>query len=284
MPVYVTIRESESGAVQEVILDDLKERIRTGELGPKVQLKDGYWTANEWWTLDNLRLFHSSSPNYHTPGPHLAAKLHRESEKEAAEESVRAWQKKVSESLPDDFLERCYGTKKLSALWAERRSVGIARLVERPAFGYPRFTTLFYGSNSAEAEVIETKQNPYSSVGAAYGAPWLPLPDWSKTATEFSELYVDLWKSDTNHRKLPNVFRSWVTFVETCRKADDCSTPTLDGIGFIHEILDADVHVTAAWSNPSPREHALQISLVEAYRSFVPKRFGRSLRRRNTKT
>lgn len=283
MPVYVTIRESESGVVQAVTLDDLKDRIRAGELGPKVQVKDSYWTGNEW-TLDNLRLFHGSSPNYHAPGPHLAAKLRRESEKKATQESIRAWRRKVSESLPDDFLERCYGTKKLSGLWAGRRCLGIARLVEQPAFGYPTFITLTFRPNSTEAEVLEAKQNPYSSIGAAYEAPWLPLPDWIKTATEFAERYVDTWKSNTSQPKLPIVFRSWETLVESGRKADDCSTPTLDGIGFIHEIIDADVHVTARWSNPAQREHALQISLIQAYRSVVPERFGRSLLRRIIET
>jgi hypothetical protein len=282
MPVSVTIRRPETGEVQEVTLDELKERIRTGELGPKVQFKDSYWTGNEWWTLDNLRLFHSATPNYHAPGPHLAVKLRRESEKEAAEQSIRAWQRKVSESLPRDFIERCYGTKKLAALLAERRCLGIARLVEQPSFGYPRLITLTFGPSSTEAEILAAKQNPYNSINAAYAAPWLPLSDWIKTTTEFAEQFVDSWKSNVSHPKLPDVFRSWESFVEIGRKANDCSTRTLDGIGYIHEIVDADVHITATWSNPDPREHALQVSLVDAYRSLIPERFG-PLLSRNTK-
>lgn len=275
MPVSVQIRESETGESQEITLDELKERIRSGELGPSVQFRDSYWTGNEWWTLDNLRIFHNLSPKYHAPGSHLASKLRREKEAEVSQEAIRAWQRKVTESLPDDFLERSYGTKKVTTLWAERPCIGIARLVERPAFSSPKLTTLAFGSNSVDVDVLEANRSPYGEFGAAYGTPHLPLPDWNKVAAEFSAECVDSWKNTIGLNELPKVIRNWEAVVKIAHVATDCSTLTLDGVSFVHEIVDADVHVTATWSNPDRQDHSPQTSLVSAYRSFGPGWFGR---------
>lgn len=275
MPVSVTIRESDVSAVQELTLDELKERIRTGGLGPSAQIKDRNWTGNEWQTLDNLRLFHSLSPQYHAPGAHLAKKLRHKSEKEAAQEAVRAWQKKVSESLPDDFFERCYGTRKLTNLRAQRSCLGISRLIEKPAFGCPRLITLTFGPGSTAVEILEAKQSPYRPLSTAFEAPWLPLPDWTKAADDFAGQFVDSWSYSIAQLKLPEAFRTWEAFMKIGRKAGDCCTPTLDGIGFVHEFEDVNLRVTAMWSNPDELEYPLQTALVAAYRSLVPGRLGR---------
>jgi hypothetical protein len=77
--------------------DEFKERIRKGEVSPGDQVQDRVLTNDQWWTVDNLRIFHRLSPSRHVKGPHLVAREKAEEEKRRLEEvhQMQAAQQRV---------------------------------------------------------------------------------------------------------------------------------------------------------------------------------------------
>ena len=85
MPVTITFRLNEEDKAHEISLDELKARIASSEIGPKALVCDRVLTNGEWWSLDNLNLFHTHSPVHHEAGGHLRKKRQMQDEKQYAE-------------------------------------------------------------------------------------------------------------------------------------------------------------------------------------------------------
>jgi hypothetical protein len=82
--------------------DEFKERIRKGEVFPADQVQDRVLTNEQWWTVDNLRIFHRLSPARHAKGPHLVAREKAEEEKRCLEE-VHQMQAAQRQALASKF-------------------------------------------------------------------------------------------------------------------------------------------------------------------------------------
>ena len=53
-------RESADSEPLEVTTNELRARVRAGLVAPTALVRDPLLTPDEWWTIDNLRLFHNS--------------------------------------------------------------------------------------------------------------------------------------------------------------------------------------------------------------------------------
>jgi hypothetical protein len=82
----IILRTHATGETRVISFEDFKERVRAGEIFPKDQVQDRVLTNNQWWTVDNLRLFHRLCPIHYTKGPFLVAREKAEEEQDRLQE------------------------------------------------------------------------------------------------------------------------------------------------------------------------------------------------------
>jgi hypothetical protein len=85
----IALKTHATGETRVISYDEFKERVRRGEILPEDQVQDRILTNDQWWTVDNLRIFHRLCPIRYTKGPHLVARERGEEEERRLEEISR---------------------------------------------------------------------------------------------------------------------------------------------------------------------------------------------------
>jgi hypothetical protein len=139
-------------------------------------------------------------------------------------------------------LGREHDRESLPALLQGEGVVGVSRLYIAPAFGGQTVCTLVYYGDSVRVDVVD---------GRVFGR--------FRGATT--------WHLRLLRRYGP--LMSWERLRAAALAAPSCTTPTCDGVGYHHAILDLQGATEAKWSNPSRPAHCQQCELTDAYASLI---------------
>ena len=82
----IILKTHGTGETVVIGYNEFKDRIRKGEVFPEDQVQDRVLTNDEWWTVDNLRIFHNLSPIRYAKPSHLVAREKAEEENQRLEE------------------------------------------------------------------------------------------------------------------------------------------------------------------------------------------------------
>ena len=271
MPVTITFRLNEEDKAHEISLDKLKTRIASSEIGPKALVCDRVLTNGEWWSLDNLNLFHTHSPIHYEAGGHLRKKQQMQEEKKYAKKVRDDWEDRVFTSLPDAFTESCLGFESFGAILTNREAIGVIRLIRRPAFGGIDGVTIIYERNEVLVLAASSDKNPISTLTAStIEQVNSEIPDWNLLSKDFFAREVKSRKRRVAVQSLLPPLNGWLEVKAAVLLAPDCRTPTLDGYTFFHSASDRDWRTASTWANPRYDLTPAQAKLVDAYKPFLP--------------
>jgi len=271
MPVTITFRLNEAAKVHEVPLEELKSRIASGEIGPKSLVRDRILTNEEWWTLDNLNLFHHHSPVHHDAGPHLRRKRQLEDERKCITQIQAEWTLKVMASLPLNFIDDCLGFETFDRILSRSATIGVSRLVRCPAFGGIDGVSIVMKRDEALIVTVVSSVNPkYRLAAPVIERVNSQIPDWMSLAKRFSAEKVKRSERSSPIRSLRPPLNNWADCRAAAKIASDCRTPTLDGYTFLYSAAEAGWKTSATWHNPRHDLTPIQARLVEAHGGLLP--------------
>lgn len=271
MPVTITFRLNEEDKAHEISLDELKIRIASSEIGPKALVCDRVLTNGEWWSLDNLNLFHTHSPVHHDAGAHLRKKRQMQDEKQYAKKVHADWAKKVLASLPDAFVDTCLGFESFEKILSNSEIIGVTRLIRCPVFGGIDGVTIVFKKNEAHVATASSSQNPNHKLSApVVERVNSEIPNWELLSKKFSVEEVKKGEKRLPIHSLRPPLNSWLDIKTAVELAPDCMTPTLDGVAFFHSAGERGWKATSTWSNPRHDLTPIQAKVVDAYKTLLP--------------
>jgi len=243
-------RATETSPTVELTYTQLRALVRKGEVPPSALVCDLLLTQNEWWTIDNLRLFHQSSPHDHPPGERLrksdAARAKRRAEEE--EDSQHLMQL-LDDYCEGNLLERSLGLAPLENLLADPGVIGASRLWILPSFFGEEAWTLEFRENDLGVEIVSAQQSIW----------------YQEFADSTPDLRVD--PSTTKRRlayaRAPSPMKAWWRFLELAMDAPDTAARLRDGTSFRHQVLGPTQAIDVCWFNP--RMVPNQAALILAY-------------------
>jgi hypothetical protein len=270
MPVTITFRFNEEDKAHEISLDELKTRIASSEIGPNALVCDRVLTNGEWWSLDNLNLFHIHSPVHHEAGGHLRKKRQMQDEKHYAEKVKADWARKVLESLPETFVDDCLGFEPFERILGGSETIGVTRLIRCPAFGGIDGVTIVFKKCEAIVLTATSAKNPKYKLTAP-AIEWInsEIPNWNLLAKKFLAEEVKRQEKRLPLQSLLTPLNNWSDAKAAVQLAPDCITPTLDGYTFSHSASELGWKMTSSWSNPRHDLTPAQAALVDAYKPFL---------------
>src|SRR5262249_7541178 len=147
---------------------------------------------------------------------------------------------------------------------------------------HPLGVTRLYVLRSFEPERIFTftflQERIRSEVAQGHTALWYSLPQvhqvngtWKETTpTPFEPKRINQATAELCTDDAPWPFKSWAAVAEISKLAATCVTEGVcDGACFRHQLLSETEDLEADWSNPTPKQHAPQIKLLEAYHALI---------------
>lgn len=263
MPVTITYRLSEDDKAREVSLEEIKTHIAAGKIGPKALVFDRVLTNNEWWTFDDLNIFHKNSPADHPPGDRLRKK--REVEEHRNEAQKRSWTM-LAAYMEGSLIDERYNLTALPEISRQQGDVTVARLYVLRSFDAESIFTFSFDSKNISVEAVCGATSLWRSipqVGSTNGM-------WKETvSTPFEASHIMRSVVALDLAQAPEIFHQWEGIEEVVRLAPNCTTAALDGVGYRHQFFSANGLQAAEWRNPDPVRHAAQTKLIEAYRELV---------------
>jgi hypothetical protein len=266
----VEYRASSSGRILELTWDEFHVMIRRGEVAPKSLVRARVITADDWWTADNLCVFHRESPVKHPLGHHLTAELERgrlEAERHARiDEAVRPYYDACDQPW---MVEDCYGVTPLEVVVSGPAVVGASRLTISASFAPEYVVTCAFRSREVEVEAVTGSMDARTALWFQWFRPEL-VPDLEYLPpTEVPVLEIRRATRVFPSDRVPAAFSSWDLFADLARAAWDCDNQALDGVSFTHDVRGCEVRLRAKWSNPERETDPHQFALVAAYRDVL---------------
>ncbi|MBC8002929.1 MAG: hypothetical protein H7X97_10115 [Opitutaceae bacterium] len=270
MPVTITFRLNEEDKAHEMSLDELKARIASGTIGPKALVCYRVVTNGEWWSLDNLNLFHTHSPVHHEAGGHLRKKRQMQDEKQYAEKVQADWTRKVLESLPETIVDDCLGFEPFERILGSSETIGVTRLIRCPAFGGIVGVTIVFKKSESLVLTATAAKNPKYKLTAPT-IEWInsEIPNWKVLAKRFLAEEVKRQEKHLPLQSLLTPLNNWSDAKTAVQLAPNCVTPTLDGYIYFHRASELGWKMTSSWSNPRHDLTPVQAKLVDAYMPFL---------------
>lgn len=271
MPVTITFRLNEEDKAHEISLDELKTRIASNEIGPKALVCDRVLTNGEWWSLDNLNLFHTHSPVHYEAGRHLRKKRQMQDEKQYAEKAQADWTQKVLASLPETFVDDCLGFEPFERILGSSETIGVTRLIRCPAFGGIDGVTIVFRQSEALVLIATSTNNPKYKLTEPT-IEWIKseIPNWDLLAKQFLAAEVNRKEKCLPLQSLLTPLNNWTDTKAAVLLALDCRTPTFDGYTFFHSAGERGWKASSTWANPRNDLTPVQAKLVDAYKPFLP--------------
>ncbi len=263
-------RASPTSVARTLTWDDFHAMVRRGEVAPVSLVRAPVITGSDWWTADNLAVFHRESPVKYPLGHHLAAELERARQEQERQARISAALRPIHDACELPWMvEDCYGLTPLEVVVTQPGVIGASRLTISAAFEPEYIVTCAFTSRDVHVEAVTGSMD-------ARTALWL---QWFRR-----ELVPDLEFGDTTNvppleirretlvlplAEAPRPFRSWKTLLTRARAAHDCEHLALDGASFAHDVRGGDIRLRAGWTNPRRDADPLQFSLVAAYRKML---------------
>lgn len=150
------IQKAEGREIVEISLEEFKQQVRQGEIGPKTRVQDKILTDNEWQTADNFKIFHRNSPVSYPYGEHLLKRIENEKLKEA---QARRISRRNQEYLTGDIIEENYLLEPLSEITRPSKIQGASRLIiiEESEFSLEKIITLTHREDGVEVDIVRGK-------------------------------------------------------------------------------------------------------------------------------
>jgi hypothetical protein len=262
-------RASSTGPTRTLTWDEFHAMIRRGEVAPSSLVRARVITGDDWWTADNLCVFHRESPVKH-PFGHLAAELERarrEGERQARlDAALRPYYDACNQGW---VVEDCYGLTPLEVVVMQRAVIGASRLTVSAAFAPEYIVTCAFTSREIEVEAVTGSMPARTALWLQWFRPELVpgleyVPPADVPALEIRRATMVLALD-----RAPQPFRSWEVLLGLTRAAPDCENPVFDGVSFAHDLRGGDVRLTAGWTNPKRDVDTRQFALVAAYRELL---------------
>jgi hypothetical protein len=259
--------------------DEFETMVGRGEVAPTALVRARVITGEDWWTADNLSLFHRVSPVKYPFGQYLVAELERKRQRQeqAARETAffapyyRAYE---DGSLIEDF----YDLTPLATLVAGPAVMGASRLIVMPSFAPERVVTCVLTPSGVRVDAV-------TAMTTVLGSILSPLFEGTGEESRFvgtgkasrEELRMacppELIRSATTELtfdRAPRLFRSWEALVDAVHVAPTChGRGVLDGTYYRHIVRGGDVHVDTKWDSPRLGPDPGQTALVAAYAELV---------------
>jgi hypothetical protein len=250
--------------------DEFHAMIRRGEVAPNSLVRAHVITGDDWWTADNLSVFHRESPMKYPVGPHLAAELERVRLAREREAQRYAAMRPFYEACELPWmLEDCYGITPLEVVVTEPAVIGASRLTISPSFAPECVVTCAFTSREIRVEAVTGSMDARTALWFECYRLGL-LPDRELEPREDVPA-LEVWRATTvlPLGKAPPPFRSWEVLLAVSRAAPSCRNQALDGARFSHDLRGGDVHLRAGWANPARDVNPQQVALVAAYRRVL---------------
>jgi hypothetical protein len=242
-------RASEGSVPTEVSLDELRAIVRTGSVKPTVLVRDPLLTRDEWWTIDNLRLFHNCSPVAYAPGEHL---LRQVAEREASMATSAMFAEWFVQYTRGDVVERALGLKSLGEITNAPGVFGASRLFVRPAFLSETLCTFVFGTLGITIQVAEAERMV-----------------WHRHHAE--PVDVTVREGQVENKEGSESLDTWSKFLAAAESAVDCEFLMCDGRSFRHKVRvagDRSDLMDVDWFNPSKQDRS-QWRLLETYLEWL---------------
>jgi hypothetical protein len=244
--------------------------IRRGEVAPASLVRARVITGDDWWTADNLSVFHRESPVKYPLGPHLAEELERVRRQRERHARIHAALSPYYEACQQGWMvEDCYGLTPLEVVAREPTIIGASRLTISASFAPEYVVTCALTPREVKVEAVTGSMDARTALWFQWFRPELVpelehVPPADVPALEIRRAAIVLPLD-----KAPRPFRSWEVLVAQTRAAPDCHNPALDGVSFSHDLRGADVRLRAGWTNPRRNVDPRQFALVAAYRTLL---------------
>lgn len=263
-------RASSTSPTQTLTWDEFHAMIRRGEVAPTALVCARVITGDDWWTADNLSVFHRESPVKYPLGHHLAAELDRLRRQREREARIYAALRPYYEACEQPWMvEDCYGITPLEVLVTEPTVIGASRLTISAAFAPEYIVTCAFTSRELQIEAVTGSMPAATALWFQWFRPELvPELDYDPPAN-VPALEIHRATMVLPLERAPRPFRSWQLLLTLTRAAPDCRNSALDGVSFFHELRGGDVRLRAGWTNPTREDDPGQFALVAAYRKLL---------------
>jgi hypothetical protein len=248
--------------------DEFEAMVRGGEVAPTALVRARVITGDDWWTADNLSLFHRASPVRYPLGHRLSMELEREQRRKEREERMLAALAPYFESYDNgSFVEDCFRVTPLATLVAEPTVVGASRLITMESFVPEYIVTCTFTRQELRVEAV-TATTP--AMGTMPPLPRELVEElWDKPPKVFDPRDIRSATTVLALEQVPQPFRSSETLFHAARTASSYENPAMDGTSYWHKVRGADVHIEARWENPEPDGDTGQLALVAAYAKLL---------------
>jgi hypothetical protein len=263
-------RASPTSPTQTLTWDEFHAMIRRGEVAPDSLVRARVVTGVDWWTADNLAVFHRESPVKYPLGPHLAAELERvRLEKERRTRISTALQPFYEACENPWMLEDCYGLTPLEVVLTQPDVVGVSRLTISASFAPEYVVTCAFTARDVHIEAVTGSMDARSALWFQWFRPELAPELEYEPPADAPALEIRRATMVVPLPEAPGPFRSWEVLLAATRVAPSCHNSALDGVGFSHELRAGDVRLVAGWSNPRRDTDPRQFALIGAYREVL---------------
>jgi len=243
-------RRNQKSETIEVTYAQMRALVGQGDVPPDAMVCDPLLTQGQWWTIDNLRLYHQCSPEPHLPGKHLL--IHDAARKAMEADLAAAQLQREPDSPLKDFLGMRVALPSLGWLSEEPGLLGASRLtVHHRVF----VVTLIFKPSAIEVErMFETY-------------PPVPFGWQDDEGKRFREAVVE--KGQLAYEETHELMRSWSHFVSFARDAEvDGTNEPPSEAPILHELFDPgepnEVIESYQWLS-GLRGNRRRTELVQAY-------------------
>ena len=260
------IRYNKNSIPVEVSIQEFEKLVKKGKLTPESLIKSKFIAGGKWVSIDNMERFHRNSPVKYPPGPYLS--------KDRENKTKRQQQMRKISNLMGYYMSGMMTEQYLSLIPTKRlcehyEVSAASRLTTMPSFQPELVITLLFRLNSISCKIVS---------GAT--PIWSTIPQCISQSTEDGRwvqtkpVPFDLSKVHKASIELPmsqrfSPFNELSGFLKLSNKAVSCSTPTLDGVGYRHEVVTEKTRIDVHWNNPSKKEHPSQCQLISSYGKVV---------------
>jgi len=258
-------RASSTDPTRTLMWDEFHAMIRRGEVAPNSLVRARVITGDDWWTADNLSVFHRESPVTYPPGPHLAAELERARLAREREARRYAAMRPFYEACELPWMvEDCYGITPLEVVVSEPAVIGASRLTISASVAPEYVVTCAFTSREIRVEAVTGSTDAWTALWFQWHRPGL-VPDCEFEPTENVALKISRATTVLPLENAPPPFRSWEVLLGVTRAAPSCRNQASDGSSFSHDLRGGDVRLRAGWTNPAGDVNPQQVALVAAY-------------------
>ena len=211
----------------EMDLDTFVDLVLRGIIKPSSLIHDRVLSMGEWWSADNLRLFHRNTNWEHPIGNHLAEQFAREEEKER--ENRRRFEEIEKLPRPQPIAYRLPGMDDIAG---PADIIAVCRLIIYGSWLGQRVATVVVREQALDLEILRVTVD-YSSLE--------PVPNecWSEPRRAILPM-----------ARTPQCFREFESFLALAQSARDSSTLLCDGTSYRHLVRYGSVRIDTRWDNP----------------------------------